>query len=84
MIELIIVVRVSPLDFLVTFGRNINNEVDEINILFISDPYYITFYHYMDQPKSMLCRKLVRNFFEEDFGDFDYSWLPKCFRHINT
>ena len=84
MIELPIVVGVSPLHFLDTFDRNINNEGDEIIIMFISDLKDITFFHYMDQPKLMLCRKLGRNFIEEDFGDFDYNWLPECFRHINT
>ena len=54
MIELPIVVRVSPLDFLDTFDGNINNEVDEINIIFISDLDDITFSHYMTQPKSMI------------------------------
>ena len=44
----------------------------------------MTFSHYMAQPKSMLCRKLIRKFVEEDFGDFDYNWLPKCFEYINT
>ena len=44
----------------------------------------MTFSHYMAQPKSMLCRKKVRTFFEEGFGDFDYTWLPNCFRYINT
>ena len=68
MIELPIVIRVSPLEFLDTVDRNINNEVDEINIIFISDLKDMTFSHYMTQPKSMLCRKLVRNFIEEDFG----------------
>ena len=82
MIELPIVIRVSPLDFLDTLDRKINNEVDEINIIFISD--LMTFSHYMAQPKSMLCRKLKRNFIEEDFGDFDYNWLPKCFGNINV
>ena len=84
MIELPIVVRISPLDFLNTFDRNINNEVDEIIIIFISDLKDNSFFHYMAQTKSMLCRKLVRNFIEEDFVDFDYIWLSKCFRHINT
>ena len=31
--ELPIVIKVLPLDFLDTFDRNINNEVDEINII---------------------------------------------------
>ena len=75
-IELPIVVRVSPLDFLYTFDRNcINDEVDEIAITFLSDLKDITFSHYMAEPKSTLCRKLVRNSIEEDFGNFDYNWL---------
>ena len=73
MLELQIKIRVSPLDFLDTFDRNINNEVDEINIIFISDLKDITYFQCMYQPKSMLCRKLVRNFIEEDFGDFKYN-----------
>ena len=84
MIELPAVIRMSPLDFLDTFDMNINNEVDEIKKIIISDLKDIKFSHYMAQPKSMLCRKLTRKFIEEDFGDFDYNWLPKCFRHINT
>ena len=58
------------------------NEVDEITITFISDLTDITFSHYMAQPKTMLCRELVRNFIEEDFGNLDYNWLPNCIRHI--
>ena len=82
MIEIPIVIRVSPVDFLDTFDRNINNEVDEINIIFISSLKDMTFSHYMTQPKSMLCRKLIKNFIEEDFGDSDYNWFPKCFGNI--
>ena len=84
MIELPIVIRVSPFDFLDTFGRNINNEVDEINIVFISNLVDITFSHYMAQPKSMVQRKLFKKNFEEDYGNFDYNWLRNCFRKINT
>ena len=84
MIELPIVLRVSPIDFPDTFDRKINNEVDEINMIFMSDLKDIEFFYYMNQPRSMLCRKLLRNFIEENYGDFDYNWLPKCFRHINT
>ena len=82
MIQLPIAIRVSPINFLNTFDKNINNEIDEINIIFISDLEDKTFSHYMAQPKSMLCRKQIRKFFEEDVGDFDCNWLPKCFRHI--
>ena len=85
MFELPAVVRVSQIDFLYIFDRScINGEVDEINIISTSDIKVMTFSHYMAQPKSMSCRKLVRNFIEEDFGDFDYNWLPNCFRHIST
>ena len=83
MVELPIVVRVSALDFLDTVDRNINDEDDEIDIVFIFDLKDMTFSLYMAQSKSTLCRKLVRNLFEEDFGDFDYNWLPICFRHRN-
>ena len=73
MVELPIVIRVSLLDFLDTFGRNINNEGNEIDIIFTSDLKDMTFAQYMAQPKSMLWRKLVRNFIEGDFGDFNYN-----------
>ena len=85
LIELPIEVRVPSPDFSDTFDIICtNNEVDEIVTIFISDLKDLTFSHYMDQPKSVLCRKLVRNFIGEDFGDFDYNWLPNCFRHIST
>ena len=38
----------------------------------------------MIQPKSMIQRKLRKIFIEEDYGNFDYNWLPKCFGKINT
>ena len=71
MIELPIVIRVSRLDFLDTFDRNIKNEVDEINIFVLSDLKNMTLSQHLAQPKSMLSRKLIRSFFEEDFADFD-------------
>ena len=83
MIKLPIVIGVLPLDLLDEFDRNKTNELDEINTILISDPKDMTFSHHMDQPKSMLCRKLVINFIEEDFGNFDYNWPPNCFRKIN-
>ena len=53
-------------------------------IIFISNPKDITLSHYMEQPMSMLCRKLEKNFGEEDDHptdnrDFDYNFLPNCF-----
>ena len=69
MIELSILVRVSCLDFLDTIVKNKDNEVDEINIRFISDLEDISFFHYIAQPKSMLCRKQARNFLEGTLGN---------------
>ena len=83
--ELPIYVRMSSVDFIAILERTCkNNEVDEIKIIIISYVKQITLSHYRDQPRSMLCRKLERKFIEEDFGAFDYNWLPNCFRHINT
>ena len=82
MIELPIVIRVSPIDFLDTVDKSITEGVDEIDIIFTSDPHDITFSHYMDQPKSMIQRKLIKKFIEEDYGNFDCNWLPECFGNI--
>ena len=60
MIELTIVLRMSPIVFSNTFDKNKNSEVDDIKILFISDLEDMIFSHYMAQPKSMLCRKLKK------------------------
>ena len=57
----------------------INNLYDEINIIFISDFKDITFYHYMNQPKSMLSRKLIINLLQNQSGDYTHKWLPNCF-----
>ena len=84
MVDVQIFVRVSPFDFLDTVDKNITEEVDEIDIIFTSDVKDITMSQNMSQPRSMLCRKLERIFIEENFGDFDYNWLPKCFRHLNS
>ena len=52
---------------------------DEINIIFLSNLKDITFFHFMEQPKSMLCRKLVRNIIDGSYDSYDYKWLPECF-----
>ena len=57
----------------------IDNLYDEINILFISDFKDIRFYHYMNQPKSMLSRKLIINLLQNQSGDYTHKWLPSCF-----
>ena len=47
----------------------------------------MTLQNYMKQPRSILCRKLKRNYIGEndplpDKRYFDYNFLPYCFRHI--
>ena len=85
MVELPIVLEVPAYDFLDQFDEEcIRDEVDEINMIFVSDLEDVSFTRYMIQPKSMLCRRLIKNFIEENYGNFDYNWLPKCFRNINT
>ena len=59
----------------------IDSLYDEINILFISDFKDITFYHYMNQPKSMLSRELMINRLQNQRGDFTHKWLANCFAH---
>ena len=77
-----IILTRSCVDYLDNYYNFTNDFCDEINIIFISDFKDITLFHYIEQPRSMLCRKLERNFVEEDFEDFDYNWLPNCFRQI--
>ena len=85
LVELPIMLKIPACDYLDQFNKEcVNDEIDEIDIIFISDLDDNTFFHYMEQPKLMLCRKLIRTVLEENFGDFDYSWLPNCFRIINT
>ena len=57
MIELPIVIRVLPFDFLDTVHKNITKEVDEIDIKFTFNLDGITFSYYTAQPKSMIQRK---------------------------
>ena len=57
----------------------IDNLYDEKDILFISDFKDITFYHYMNQPKSMLSRKLIINLLQNQSGYYTHKWLPICF-----
>ena len=54
--------------------------ISEIEIVFISDPKDITQEHYLDQPKSMLCRELIRRFYESP-QDFEYKW-PNSFKNL--
>ena len=52
MVELPIVIKVSPLDFLDTFGGNINLKVNEIDIIHTTDLKDMTFSHCMAQPNQ--------------------------------
>ena len=88
-IEVPIYVEVSAHEFLDIVGRNCAYIIitDEINIFFISKLKEKTLQNYMKQPRSLLCRKLERNYIEEndppsDDTDFDYNFLPYCFTHI--
>ena len=85
MMRLTITIKETACDYLDEYIQGcMINEVDEIVIKFISDLKDITFSPFLAQPISMLYGKLLRNFIEEDFGDFDYIWLPNGSRHINT
>ena len=55
-------------------------KIPEIEIVFVSDLTDITQKQYLEQPKSMLCRKLIRNFHETTSQDFEYIWSPDFFK----
>ena len=59
-------------------------KIPEIEIVFISDPKDITRQHYLEQPKSMLCRKLIRRLLESTPLDFEYNWLPDSFKDLSV
>ena len=87
--EIPIYVKVSEREFLVIVDRNCAYNIisDEIDIIFISKLKKMTLQHYLKQPRSILCRKLERNYIQEcdplsDDRVFDYNFLPYCFRHI--
>ena len=89
MFEIPIYVKVSEREFLDIIDKNCAYNIisDEIDIIFISKLKEMTLQHYMKQPRSMLCRKLERDYIEENYQvvdnrDFDYNFLPYCFRHI--
>ena len=56
----------SCVDYSVSFYDLGNDFCDEISIIFISYLEDISFFHYIKQPKSMLCRKLVKKFIKEE------------------
>ena len=56
--------------------------IPEIEIVFISDLKDITRQHYLELPKSMLCRKLIRRYHESTPLDFEFKWLPDSFKDL--
>ena len=58
--------------------------IPEIEIVFISDPKDNTRQHYLEQPKSMLCRKIIIRFHEPTPLDFEYNWLPDPFKDLRV
>ena len=89
MFEIPIYVKVSEREFLNIVDRNCAYKTisDEIDIIFISELKEMTLQHYVNQPRSMLCRKLERDYIEEiyqivDNSDYEYNFLPNCFRNI--
>ena len=56
--------------------------IPEKEIVFISDPKDITRQHYLEQFKSMLCRKLIRRFHVSTPLDFEYYWLPDSLKEL--
>ena len=89
MFEIPIYVKVSEREFLNIVDRNCAYIIisDEIDKIFISKYKEMTLQHYMKQSRSMLCRKLERDYIEENYQildckDFDYNILPYCFKHV--
>ena len=56
--------------------------IPEIEIVFISDLVDITREHYLEQPKTRLCRELIRKVQESASQDFEYNWLPDSFKNL--
>ena len=52
----------------------IDNLYDEINIIFISDFKDLTFYHNMNQPKTMLSTKLIINLLQNQSGEYTHKF----------
>ena len=56
--------------------------IPQIEIVFMSDSEDITREHYLQHPKSMLCRKLIRRYHEPSSQDFEYKWLSDSFKKL--
>ena len=89
MFEIPIYVKVSEREFLDVVDKNCVYNIisDEVDIICISEPKEMTLQHCMNQPRSLLCRKLERDYIGGNYQivderDFDYNFLPYCFRNI--
>ena len=73
MFEIPIYIKVSEREFLNIVDRNCVYNIisDEKDIIFISELKEMTLQHYMKKPRSMLCRKLERDFTEENYQIVD-------------
>ena len=87
MFEVPIYLGVTEKEFLNIVDRNCVYNIisDEIDIIFISELKEMILQHYMNQPRSMFCRKLERNYIAENNPriydlDYEYNFLPYCFR----
>ena len=59
----------------------INSFCDEKKIfIFISDFRDMSFYHYLNLPKSMVARKLLINLLQNQSGDYTHEWLPNGYK----
>ena len=84
MFEIPIYVRLSERKILDIIDKNCVYNIisDEIDIIFISEFKEMTLQSFIKQPRSMLCRKLEKNYIEEDNSLFNYNFLSWCFRNI--
>ena len=75
----------SCVEFLDTYYNFDNDFCNELSIKIISGLRDISFFLFMKQPKSMLCRKLVKNFIEEENIEvYEYKWLPNCVKLLKV
>ena len=81
------IINESAIDFLdwVTKGYLCHelspDKIQETEIVFLSDLKDMTFSHYLQQPNSMICRKMLKRYFEvkgDNINDSEYKCLPSC------
>ena len=54
------------------------NKILEMKIVFLSDRDFGTYQHYLEQPKSLLERRLIKKVYENPKVNGNSSWLPLC------